>query len=60
MKTYILRTDASQTEVQASTAQGALEAANITDAMIADGAWAWAEAKDGSEEREYIARQNMS
>jgi hypothetical protein len=59
MKTYILNSDAGKSEVQANSAEEALEALNITEAQIEDGAWAWAEAKDGTEEREYIARENM-
>lgn len=60
MKTYIVKSDAGTEEVQANSASEALAALKITAAQIEDGAWAWAEAKDGSEEREYIAEENMS
>ena len=60
MKTYIVKSDSGMSEVNANSAAEALKSLKITKAMIEDGAWAWAEAKDGSEEREYIARENMS
>ena len=60
MKTYYVKSDAGSQKVQANSASEALASLKITDAQIEDGAWAWAEAEDGSEEREYIARENMS
>ncbi len=60
MKTYTLNSDSGKSEVQANSATEALATLKITDAQIEDGAWAWAEAKDGSEDREYIARENMA
>lgn len=60
MKTYYVKSDAGSEEVQANSAAEALATLKITEAQIADGAWAWAEAKDGSEEREYIGEENMS
>lgn len=55
MKAYDYKTDASSGTIEASSAEDALRQVmaeeGITEATMADGAWAWVEAADGSEER---------
>lgn len=59
MKRYYVKSDAGSETVEVENAKQALAALRITPEQIDDGAWAWAEAEDGTEEREYIARENM-
>ena len=50
-KVYDYGTDSGTGQIKAASAEEALSKLNLTAATIADGAWGWVEAADGSEVR---------